>query len=247
VATATAEKLHEATDVGSPTIEATEPHILKSVRVLSKESRNRRTYPAAVLEKAIPLFEGCLVNVDHDFSGKNRSYEDNIGVLKNVRLDEKGLYGDLFLKPTHRLFESILFDFQHATKKIGLSFYGDGPVVNGSVTEIEAVKEVDLVLNPATTRSLRESEMPAIDGPMGYTVQEHDMLMDHHKRLAECEGRLAECEKSLKESETARAGLLAEVEQLKKPKPAASPHIHPDLTQPAPDLTKFAASIRRQR
>lgn len=234
--------------------------ILRNVRVIGRKSRNGREYPLPVLREAIPLFEGCLVNVDHDLSGRNRSYEDNIGVLKNVREDAEGLMADLHLKPTHELYESIKWDYKHATKKIGLSFFGDGPVVNGIVTKIDSVTEVDLVLNPATAKSLVESEEPeekpeAPADKVDYTKREHEMVMghdaklvEHDEKLADHESKLAECMDSMKKAESEMMGrlksALAEIEMLSGKKAV---HIHPDLKKRAADLDDFVQDIKPRR
>ena len=237
-----------------------EEFFLRDVPIIARDSKNRepsgvkRKYLAEALRCALPMFEGEIVNANHDYSiqktGKPRLYSEAVGILQNVRFEGDGLVGDVQLNPHKPLSEAIRWDYRNKSKKIGLSFMGQGDVHQhtGNVVAITEIELIDVVQRPSTTTSLREAE--EIDGPM-WTQEHHDMLMDHHRRLAECETKLAECmsTKAIHEAElkTQIGTLLAEVEQLKKPKPAASPHIHPDLTLPAPDLSKFAASLRRQR
>ena len=141
-------------------------HRLRSVKILGFTSTNGRTYELEAVRRALPLYEGARVNINHPAGAAAgpRDYHDRLGVLVDVQLDEgQGLFGDLFYNPKHPLAEQLLWDAEHAPHNVGLSHNvlartarrGDRTVV----TEIVAVVSVDLVADPATTRGLFEGEL----------------------------------------------------------------------------------------
>ncbi|QDU86945.1 hypothetical protein Pla175_02990 [Pirellulimonas nuda] len=148
-----------------------EAGLLRGVKLLGLASRNGRTYRETALRKAIGLYEGAKVNVDHPAGGplQPRAYRDRLGVVKNVELRPgEGLFGTLVYNPKHPLAEQLAWDAAHAPQNVGLSHNvlartsteGDRVVVEA----IERVQSVDLVADPATTRGLFESEgAPGMD------------------------------------------------------------------------------------
>lgn len=137
--------------------------VLRGVKVLGLESANGRSYSPQSLREAAKLYNGKPVNVDH-LEGNRRSYRDRIGKLANVELRGDGLYGDLLVNPKHPLAEQLFWDAEHAPENVGLSHDAHGrTVVRGGrviVEAIESVRSVDLVAEPATTRSLYEDVEP---------------------------------------------------------------------------------------
>ncbi len=109
------------------------------------------------------------VNVDHIRTNDLRSYRDRIGKLTNVRLGNDGLYGDLVVNPKHPLAEQLFWDAEHCPENVGLSHDARGRTVvrNGQVVveAIESVRSVDLVAEPATTKSLYEAAVDAVLAP----------------------------------------------------------------------------------
>lgn len=152
-----------------------EAGIIHGVRILGSESRNGREYSKAAIAQAKPLYEGRVVNVGHPSRsnpGAERSVDDRIGWLSNVREENNGLTGDLnFLKSDPRA-EKICEAAERNPALFGLSHNAEGRVVrNGAkflVEQIEAVRSVDIVSDPATTRSLFESfeRSSTMDGEM---------------------------------------------------------------------------------
>ncbi len=135
--------------------------IIPGVKLLGAVSRKGREYPRAVMAKALPLYEGMRVNVDHVDPGQRRSLRDRIGLVKNVTLKEDGLYGDFHFNPKHALAEQIAWDAENAPQNLGFSHdtRGQSKNVGGKVVveSIDKVLSVDLVANPATTTGLFES------------------------------------------------------------------------------------------
>ena len=135
--------------------------IIPGVKLLGRVSKKGREYPPAVMAKALPLYEGMRVNVDHVDPGQHRSLRDRIGLVKNVTLKEDGLYGDFHFNPKHPLAEQIAWDAENAPQNLGFSHdtRGGSRNQNGKVVveSIDTVLSVDLVANPATTTGLFES------------------------------------------------------------------------------------------
>jgi hypothetical protein len=138
--------------------------VIPGVKLLGTVSKKGRVYPPAVIARALPLYEGMRVNIDHVDPGQRRSLRDRIGLVKNVTLKEDGLYGDFHFNPRHALAEQIAWDAENAPQNLGFSHdtRGGSRSAGGKVVveSIDKVLSVDLVANPATTNSLFESSEP---------------------------------------------------------------------------------------
>jgi hypothetical protein len=138
--------------------------VIRGVKLLGLESRNGRTYPKETVVRALQLYEGVKVNVDHAQGkpGGPRSYSERIGVIRNVSLDsgDGGLRGDFHANPKHALFEQLAWDAENSPESVGFShnIVGKTKQHRGQtvVEEITRVTSVDLVADPATTRGLFE-------------------------------------------------------------------------------------------
>ncbi|MCA9247349.1 MAG: hypothetical protein KDA42_09550 [Planctomycetales bacterium] len=141
--------------------------VIYGVKILGLESKNNRRYSPQALGQAIPLYEGARVNVNHPQGRADapRAYQDRIGTVRNVRLQDDGLYGDFHFNPKHPVAEQLAWDAQHAPENVGFSHnaLARTSVKQGQtlVEEIVAVRSVDLVADPATTRGLFEQQEPA--------------------------------------------------------------------------------------
>lgn len=142
--------------------------LIYGVKIIGFDSDNGRKYLPEALKDALPLYEGIKVNVDHpDDPDDARSAYDRCGKLVNVRFVEgKGLYGDLWLNPGHRIFEMVFSAAEQMPDLFGMSHnaQGEGEKKDGIfvVSKITEVRHVDLVADPATTSSLSESRMKKI-------------------------------------------------------------------------------------
>jgi hypothetical protein len=141
-----------------------ETNTIRGVKIIGTQSKNGRTYPAAVLREAIELYEGGRVYVSHPHDTKKpRDYRDRIGKIHHVHLQSDGLYGNLTYNPKHPLAEQLAWDAEHAPDSVGLSHSATvtlGRTVNKRqiVESIDVVHSIDLVAEPATTRGLYEQE-----------------------------------------------------------------------------------------
>lgn len=136
--------------------------VISGVKILGSTSANGRIYPEATISKAVTLYEAVKVNVDHGVQpNKPRSYSDRIGLLRNVKVRDGGLYGDFHANPKHPLFEQLAWDAENSPESVGFShnILGRTSQRGGQtvVEEISKVTSVDLVADPATTKGLFES------------------------------------------------------------------------------------------
>ena len=141
-----------------------EAGIIKGVKVCGTKSRNGRRYTMEALIRAIPLYEGAAVNIDHprDDPDEQRSSYDRFGIIKNVRKGPDGLYGDLHYLKSHKLANSVVEDALRGLNVFGMSHNASGAGYTENdgtrvIDRILEVRHVDLVADPATTNSLFES------------------------------------------------------------------------------------------
>jgi hypothetical protein len=133
--------------------------VIRGVLICGTSSDNARDYPPAVFRRDYRAYEGRVVNADH---GREPSVSRRLGWFENVRPGADGRpRGDFHILKSHPLAEQVfeaaernpaLFGFSHValcdTRRQG------GRTV---VEAIKSVESVDLVANPATTKSLFES------------------------------------------------------------------------------------------
>lgn len=135
--------------------------VIYGVKVLGLESENNRRYPAPALKRACQLYEGAKVNIDHPSRPEDqRSAYDRFGRLFNVRAEADGLYADLEYLKSHPMAERITESAERMPDAFGLSpnhackYHLEGGTT--IIDEITEVRHVDLVADPATTKSLSE-------------------------------------------------------------------------------------------
>jgi len=200
-------ELCEAIDLRGAKIDR-ERGIVPDVKVLGLVSRNSRDYSPTALRNAIGLYEGVHVNIDHKFAGPGlegevpqRSYRDRFGSLKNVRFVENdGLRGDFHYNPKHPLAEQFAWDVEHAPENVGFSHRAFGRDRKTGdrylVEEIAVVRSVDLVADPATTKSLFESFTPTENKE--HTVQKTlKEILESHKTDEKAQRLLALVEEDM--------------------------------------------------
>jgi hypothetical protein len=180
--------------------------VIHGVKIVGLESLNKRSYTPGALSRAMPLYEGAKVNIDHRDEGQRVSYAQRIGAIKNVAQREDGLYADFHFNPKHQLAEQLCWDAENAPQNVGFSHDAnarttrrDGKVI---VEEIVKVHSVDLVANPATTHGLFEGE-PG------------DKLAAENRSLKESLAAVRKEHDALKLKEAEQAKTLAIAEELK--------------------------------
>ncbi len=142
--------------------------VIRGVRVCGLVSENGRRYTPEALRRAIPLYEGISVRVNHPKRPEEqRESEDVFGWLKNVRPDRDGaLIADLHFLRSHAMARPVCEAARRNPRLYGLSHnaQGDGHYADGVfvVEEITELRSVDLVADPATNKSLYESKDPSM-------------------------------------------------------------------------------------
>jgi hypothetical protein len=173
--------------------------VVKNVKVLGLESRNRRRYLPEAVNSALSLYEGKVVNLDHpaDGAGTPRSVRDRFGRLTNVRVDNSGVWADLSYNPKHPFAEAFAWCVANDPSAVGLSHnaVGSGRQDGGEflVEKIHEVRSVDLVADPATTKSLFESmdyDNDPLMGGMGDDAMQAEETPGHEDHLVDAVGAL---------------------------------------------------------
>jgi hypothetical protein len=149
--------------------------IVRGVRVLGGSSLNGRTYPRTTMQRALGLYEGCKVFLDHERRVGDRSVTTMVGRLQNVRLVADAIVADLHLVRSHPHAGWILERARVDPGSFGLSHNarGDLDERTGEVSRILAVDSVDIVDSPATNKGLFES----VEDAGGYEAARR-----HHSR-----------------------------------------------------------------
>jgi hypothetical protein len=144
--------------------------VIRGIKILGPHSRNGRDYLPGALSRAVGMYEGVKVNVNHPKGHPltPRDYQERIGVIRNVQHRAgDGLFADFHFNPKHTLSEQLMWDAEHAPENVGFSHNVQARTrrqgENTLVEEIVQVHSVDLVADPATTRGLFE-QYPAADG-----------------------------------------------------------------------------------
>ena len=170
-------------------------NVLKDVLICGIKSVNNVIYTSEALQKAIPLYESAAVYINHAvMANGDRNLEDRFGTAKNVRLTETGLVADIEVLVTHPMFAQIKEAYDNRIGKIGCSHNILASKVttddNGMsiVNEIEKVRSIDLVSNPATVKNLRESEnveLVALTEQVKTLTTSNEELINKNKELVE--------------------------------------------------------------
>jgi hypothetical protein len=140
--------------------------IIKDRILCGHKSKNGRYYTKSALERAIPLFEGTEVFLDHCDNRKDRKFADLLGKAVNVRYTPNGIRGDLQLDDNHQEAKRLQGIVEQNLPLGGIS--GDFDFTLGSfegktyVCSIDRVNSLDLVALPATSH-ITESEDTQID------------------------------------------------------------------------------------
>lgn len=134
-----------------------------NVKIIGFDSENNRKYLPSALKEAKGLYENVKVNIDHpkDDPTDARSAYDRFGKLINIRYVEgKGLFGDLVYLKSHPMASRIIEAAERMPEAFGLSHNAQGEGEKEGdifvVNKVTEVRHVDLVADPATTKSLSE-------------------------------------------------------------------------------------------
>jgi hypothetical protein len=159
---------------------------IKDVKILGFKSLNGRRYTPEAVKSAAKLYEGAMVNIDHP-EGKptgQRSAYDRFGKLVNIRYVEgEGLFGDLEYLTKHPMALRVAEAAERMPELYGMSHNAEGEGEDDDegifvVNRITEVRHVDLVADPATTKSLSESRRILREEELGDKVKRLNTVRD---------------------------------------------------------------------
>ena len=207
-------------------------NVLKGVLILGPDSKNSRRYTSTAMKKAVPLYEGAEVYVDH--GERPRKVEDRFGAIRNPYFCTEGkrslIRGDLEFLDSHTVSARLKEDVEKGRGYYGLSHCAEGNVksrVDGlTCHEITKIIGVDLVTSPATTMNLFEetnntvTEEVKMNDNDAFLVILEDKDMSNDEKLAKFSDLLG-IEKVTEEVEATdvaedKVDLTEEVNQLKE-------------------------------
>lgn len=142
--------------------------VVYGMKVLGWESRNRRRYHSVKAQSNLPtLYEGKASYLDHSTPGKPTSVRDRFANLREVSVEDDGVYCNYHYNPAHEFAPAFRWWVDNAmaypdVDGIGLSHEAmveGGYAKDGwlDVTAVAAVERVDLVADPGSVKSLFES------------------------------------------------------------------------------------------
>lgn len=146
-----------------------EAGVIRNVKLVGLESSNaggKRRYPRETLHRARNLYEGAAIYIDHVTDPSKaavvRSQRDHWGEARDIAERPDGLYGDIHYLKKHPQTEVILERAERFPSRVACSHSARAAVEYRQgyeiVTDIELVRSVDLVTQPATTKTLFESQ-----------------------------------------------------------------------------------------
>jgi len=210
-----------------------EKSIVRGVKLMGWESKNGREFAAEARKNIATLCEGAPVNLNHNMKdlAAPRDVRDRFGRIISRTVEDDGIYGDVQFNPKHEYAETFLWNAENSPESCGMSpVYAPSKTSRGRggkllVESVRAVSSIDLVADPATTNSLKESsgdtqmstellaEQIAKNTDLQKTVEslttQVGTLTGENKNLAE-QVRTLTAEKKLGESKQAVTGFIAE-------------------------------------
>jgi hypothetical protein len=141
--------------------------IVRNARLLGPISKNSRRYPADVIKKAIPLYEGAFSNVGHKATPDvDTPPTARFGWFEGVRqTDDGGLNGDYHFNPEHPYAKEFRWWVKNNPKAIAFSHFAmmkkriarENDQWVEVAESIDQVLSVDVVTDGGTTRGIYES------------------------------------------------------------------------------------------
>lgn len=136
--------------------------VIRNVLICGFESANGRDYPVEVLRRDCAKYEGRPVNLDHAREG---TVARRFGWIQDVKPGQDGKpRGDFHLLKSHPQYGAVMEAAERNPALFGFSHVAycrttsrDGREI---VESIDKVESIDLVADPATTKSLFEGRTP---------------------------------------------------------------------------------------
>lgn len=143
--------------------------ILYAPKILGFDSKNQRTYTKSACQKALALYDGTWVNLNHchrnTLAPGPRPVEARFGRIRGVELRDDGIYAkEVHFNPKHSFAPTLVWWAEHEPGALGFSHDAilQGPRLEDgrrSVEEISRVFSVDIVADPGSTNGFFEEAM----------------------------------------------------------------------------------------
>lgn len=170
--------LVEAYHATAPLTVDREVGVIRRVRILGHESKNTHgasgveatEYPKSAHDSAKPLYENAICFLNHKDTKSKRQVTEAFGRFRNVTTEvtngQPVTYGDLHYLKSHNEAARVCEDAERGDLGMfGLSHdaYAGKDRIDRSrkrlvIESLAKVNSIDIVLNPATNRNLRESQ-----------------------------------------------------------------------------------------
>jgi hypothetical protein len=140
---------------------------VSGVKLMGTVSKNGRRFTESAMKNIFDLCENANVNLNHNTKdlGAPRDYRDRIAHVVSREIEAEGIYGTIQVNPKHPQAEQFLWDAENAPHKCGMSpVYAPGKTSRPRgentllVESVTKVSSIDIVGDPATTNSLKESQ-----------------------------------------------------------------------------------------
>lgn len=165
--------------------------VVRNVRVLGVKSKNGREYPVEVMQRALPMYDGAVVHLDHPSHDRPRSVKDVFGRIRNPRIERDGIVADLEYNASHEYAPAFEWFAANQPESVGLSHEAIAKTKMDYKTGIEVVEDivdleaVSLVANPATNpKGLFESYQRIMESQMAKSKKEPEAMPAHEEKLS---------------------------------------------------------------
>lgn len=174
--------------------------IIRNVAVLNKNSKNKRQYSEQALNEAVEILKGIPSYFNHSMK---RDVRDLLGQFNGMRRAGDGVRGDLQLIESSRW---VLDVAARTPSAVGFSINAVGRTrKDGEIEIVESILKatsIDLVADPATTKSIFEEKKMA-DEESKKLQEENKALLENLKKIQEENEVLVEKNKKVELKEQA--------------------------------------------
>lgn len=238
-------------------VQGVEGRMIHGVVLLNSKSANGRYYPPATMERARDLFDDRRAYIDHPPDDKNeepRSVRDLIGKFSNIGIEQVGA-GQSRLTADLRVFagqdgDRVIEIAKNDPDAIGFSINGRGDVTEDdegkqTVEAIHRIRSVDLVTEPAATRTLFEGKQDTEDDTEGKEEMElKEELAEAKRRTEQLEREKDELAEAVSKAEEEKTKLEEKVAEAEREDKIAEAIKKAELTDEQVSET-FLAALRR--
>lgn len=192
-----------------------ETGVIRNVALLGAVSKNKRRYTEGALDSAVGLFESAQVFANH--ADGDRDVRDLVGRITAARRDDGYVRGDIEVLEHQRSWVLPLVESGGAGSGMSWDGYAQWRQAEDDIQEVTAVKavrSVDIVAKPATTRNFYESEGP--EDESGVSEQWKEMVGQLQEQLTAKASEASDLADQVQTLTAERDALQGELDGLKR-------------------------------